>query len=367
MIYNGLQKERPQNLSLNLTAWQALASIGVQLQKLASAQTGEGSFCALPLPAHAAPDESLSLSALVNEFLRAKARAGRSDRYLRALRNSLVKFTYGRAGRSVALITVHEVEAWLNASLWAPRTQKGYLGDVRTLFNFGVKRGYLVRNPAAGVELPVCESPPPSIHTPSQVRHVLEFARGYDLNICRALAVRYFAGLRSSEVAALEEKEIHARFIEVTAIKSKTRRRRLVTVLPALKAWLDCGGSLPVLGNKSNVWRDFTVALKRATGIVWAHNVTRHSFVSYRLAQSQNAGKTALEAGHSEAMLFAHYREVVTRPAAREFWAIVPAASRSGKSAAGKTCGRSKGKSVCQPAAVGGIVKRDSLPVRKVG
>ena len=31
-----------------------------------------------------------------------------------------------------------------------------------------------------------------------------------------------------------------------------------------------------------------------------------------------------VEAGHSEQMLFAHYRELVTKEAAAEFWAIVP-------------------------------------------
>jgi len=52
--------------------------------------------------------------------------------------------------------------------------------------------------------------------------------------------------------------------------------------------------------------------------------VTRHSFVSYHLARFENAGKTALEAGHSETMLFGHYRALVTPEAAAEFWAIVP-------------------------------------------
>jgi site-specific recombinase XerC len=335
---NSLQSETPGNLSRNQSrqVWQALASIGVQLQMLASAQMGEGSFCALPQPAHMAPQESLPLSALVNEFLRAKARAGRSDRYLRALRNSLVKFVYGRARRQAQSITVHEVEDWITGNGWAPRTQKGYLGDVRTMFNFAVRRGYVDRNPAAGVESPVCEDAPPSIHTPSQVRHVLEFARTYDPNICRALAVRYFAGLRSSEADSIEEKEIHSAtirqpsgndsangFIEVTAAKSKTRRRRLVTIQPALRAWLALGGVLPVR-DTSNRWRLFTAALARETGVPWPHNVTRHSFVSYHLAEFQNAGKTALEAGHSEQMLFAHYRELVTPPAAAEFWTIWP-------------------------------------------
>ena len=57
----------------------------------------------------------------------------------------------------------------------------------------------------------------------------------------------------------------------------------------------------------------------------WVHNATRHSFVSYHLAEFENAGKTALEAGHSETMLFAHYRALVTPAAAKEYWAILPA------------------------------------------
>ena len=69
--------------------------------------------------------------------------------------------------------------------------------------------------------------------------------------------------------------------------------------------------------------RKFTAALK-AQNIDWPNNVTRHSFVSYHLAAGENAGKTALEAGHSEQMLFAHYRELVTPEEAKAFWAIVP-------------------------------------------
>jgi hypothetical protein len=62
----------------------------------------------------------------------------------------------------------------------------------------------------------------------------------------------------------------------------------------------------------------------RLSGAPWPANVTRHSFVSYHLAAFENAGKTALEAGHSEAMLFAHYRAVVTETTALEFWALRP-------------------------------------------
>ena len=302
-------------------AWIALGEIGKQLQVLAGLHTGQMAQAHAPVAAQFA---GVPVASLINEFLRAKARAGRSDRYLRGLRNSLVKFSYGRAKRDITTITVQELESWLNGSGWKARTQKGYLGDVRTLFNFAAKRGYLTRNPAAAVELPAAPNLTPSLHTPAQVKKVLDFARTYDANICRCLAVRYFAGLRSSEADQMLETEIHSEHLEVTAAKSKTRRRRLITIEPCLSAWLALGGTLPVRGNKSNVWRDFNAAMVKATGVTWAHNVTRHSFVSYHLAHFQNAGKTALQAGHTEAILFANYRELVTKAAASEFWAITP-------------------------------------------
>ena len=169
--------------------------------------------------------------------------------------------------------------------------------------------------------MPATEPLPPGLHTPAEVRRVLATAAQHDLNACRCLAVRYFAGLRTSEAVALEEKEIktEAGFIEVTAAKAKTRRRRLVVITPALRAWLALGGELPLKQVNNRLRRIVALA-----GVPWPANVTRHSFCSYHLAEFGNAGKTALEAGHSEAMLFAHYREVVTPAAAAEFWAIRP-------------------------------------------
>ena len=92
----------------------------------------------------------------------------------------------------------------------------------------------------------------------------------------------------------------------------------LIVIPPVLSAWLALGGvTRPI--------RPDTVraAIKRS-GVEWPSNVTRHSFVSYHLAKFENAGKTALEAGHSEQMLFAHYRELVTGERAEQFWNLFP-------------------------------------------
>lgn len=260
---------------------------------------------------------------LINQFLTAKARQGRSDRYLRAMRVSLSSFCRGRSRVDASAVTMQEIEAWLAANQWAPRTQKGYLNDVRTMYAWGARRGLCAGNPARAVETP--EVPPalPALHTPGQVAAALEFARAWDLNLCRALAIRYFAGLRSAEASRLEESEIGPVYIEVAAAKSKTRRRRLVAIEPNLAAWLALGGALP-LHDVNNRFRLFTAALAKARAVGWPYNVTRHSFCSYHLARWQSASKTALAAGHTEQMLFANYRELVTPEAAAEFWAIRP-------------------------------------------
>ncbi len=75
---------------------------------------------------------------------------------------------------------------------------------------------------------------------------------------------------------------------------------------------------------QAGLWAQTVRAVVKASGVAFPRNVTRHTFCSYHLAQGQNAGKTALEAGHSEAMLFAHYRELVTEADATQFWALTP-------------------------------------------
>jgi integrase len=221
-------------------------------------------------------------------------------------------------------VTAKQIEEWLATSDWAPRTQRGYLMDVRTLYAFCKRRGICTSNPALAAECPELAHKTPGIHSPGEVSIVLETAREADLNVCRCLAVRYFAGLRASEAERIEERQIRREdpVIEVGADISKTRKRRLVTIQPALGAWLDLGGELP-LRDVSNRMRALVKTVE-AKGVLWPQNAPRHSFCSYHLAMWQKAGETALEAGHSEQMLFQHYRALVSKKEAESFWAIRP-------------------------------------------
>lgn len=217
-------------------------------------------------------------------------------------------------------VRIDEIEAWAAALPGAARTVRGRLQYVRLLFAWGAARGYCERNPALAVDLPDAAPEPPGIHTPEEARRMLMAALADCPGVARALAVRYFAGLRSIELLRLAPECIRPErgHIEVTAAMSKTRRRRLVRIAPNLAEWLRVAEWWPGDLEKR------IARIAKSAGVPWPHNVTRHSWVSYHLALHENAGRTALEAGHSEQMLFAHYRELVTREAAEEFFGIRP-------------------------------------------
>jgi hypothetical protein len=64
--------------------------------------------------------------------------------------------------------------------------------------------------------------------------------------------------------------------------------------------------------------------LAKSLGIPWPHNALRHSYISYRIAVVQSAAQVALEAGNSPAIIFKHYRELVTKEAAAQWFGIMP-------------------------------------------
>ena len=337
---NTLRETRPLALSSNLSgdglqqACDALAMAANALLAVASAIAPKDVSCLAPkIPAVPVTDP-VTVGEAVSEFLRAKARAGRSDRYLRALRVSLQSFARGRFHKPLGDVTIYDLEQWIDANNWSLRTQAGYLSDVRVMFNFAMRRGLCASNPAAGVELPEYDEKLPCVHTPAQVRTALEFAREYDLNLCRALALRYFAGIRSIECDRSGEVNIKANHFEVTAANAKqtrSRRRRLIELQPNLRAWLALGGTID-FGNGGHRWRWFREALRAKRGLDMPDNVTRHTFVSYHVAHFGDVKRTAAESGHTEEILFSTYRELncadgtlITPELAKEFWSILPA------------------------------------------
>jgi len=62
-----------------------------------------------------------------------------------------------------------------------------------------------------------------------------------------------------------------------------------------------------------------------------ADNALRHSFISYRVAQTQNVAQVALEAGNSPRVVFSNYRELVRPTDAEKWFGITPEAVEAAK------------------------------------
>ena len=68
----------------------------------------------------------------------------------------------------------------------------------------------------------------------------------------------------------------------------------------------------------------FDLTKKEEVGMTWKRNALRHSYISYRVAQTQNVAQTALEAGNTPKIIFSNYRELVKPADAVKWFGIEP-------------------------------------------
>lgn len=263
---------------------------------------------------------------VVDECVKEKQTAGLRPKYLINFKSSLNKFAVGIAAAgdgqivNIGQVTAALIQEWVTSQGWAPPTRKTYIDHVGIMCDFAVKRGYISTNPALGVSRPKLEDKPPGIHKVTEVKALLKAALKYDKGLLGYLCPVYFGGLRPAEAARLAKEDVKAELIEVTPAKAKTRNRRFSTINPTLKEWLAVRG---VQIGPKNIRRRLHFIRSKVKKLTWSHDVMRHTFCSYALPKF-GAKDTAAWAGHSEQILFAHYRERVKPKEVELFWAITP-------------------------------------------
>lgn len=215
----------------------------------------------------------------------------------------------------VSEITVDHIRHWL-AGYENPNTRSSYLRSLKAFFNWLVANGYLVSSPAAAMERVRSDSNEIVPLTVDQTRELLLTAyRMYpeQVGFCAPIL---FGGLRTAESKHLEHPQQN--YLVVRGKHAKHRHRRLIEINDTLRAWLGLPGV--EVGRYS---RDRMLKIKAELSYPWPSNAMRKSFSSYGVPIFGIA-KTALMSAHSEAVLFKHYRAVVTEEAAREYWALRP-------------------------------------------
>jgi integrase len=268
-----------------------------------------------------------------DELIALKTKRGGSGRYIEDLRNRLDTFSKAFAV-DVAHVTTGDVQGWLDRMKGSPRTVKNFRDTANTLFKFAESHSYIARgeNPVTATQKPETRNGEPiTIYTPAELQRLIVASPDWFRPV---IALQAFAGLRSAEVARLDwgDVKIERGHIELGASKTKTATRRLVPIAPNLALWLK-----PHVKQSGKVFKhsrayfhevqrnlSVATATKKEKALEWKHNALRHSFISYRVADTSDVPKVALESGNSPAMIFAHYRELVTPADAKLWFAIIP-------------------------------------------
>lgn len=286
---------------------------------------------------HKLPDKLLPDA--VDEMLKAKETDGTSDAYQKVLKVYLkqLKVKFHCQLRSVATGQLSDYFRDMDAS---PRSKNNARATVGAFFTFCKERGWLPRD-HEGISMVQKFKEKPTditIYSPWEVSQFLTYSR---TEVVPFVAIGAFAGLRTTEIERLDWSEVHLkeRFIEIKASKAKTASRRLVPISDNLAKWLkshvkEHGRVVPFDNMSKQIgWlvEDTNAGLKeaakdadKARQVKWKKNALRHSFISYRVAETQDVAQVALEAGNSPQIIFQHYRELVRPKEAKAWFAIDP-------------------------------------------
>ncbi len=332
--------------------------------------------------------EPVMVRKVVDELLTLKESEQLSLRYRKQLAYDLNRFA-GQFRNRIGDVLGTDIDAWLRGMKVGPRTRNNLRNSIQALFNFAMSRKYLPKDHDELDAVPLARDGDGEIeiYTPEEMTELLSVASKEHIPF---LAISAFAGVRHAELQRLDWSHVRREtgVIEIKAGTAKTASRRLIPIQPNLEAWLDkqwkesgeiCSYANMVLQfveltRRVNVKRRAVWAKKNKVSkeklaeadreaakrlaelernqrrsrrtvrpgaetaeaegwrpFLWKHNALRHSFISYRVAQTQDVSRVALEAGNSPGMIFKHYRELVREADGKKWFSIMPKAKAKTK------------------------------------
>ncbi|MFA5187457.1 MAG: tyrosine-type recombinase/integrase [Patescibacteria group bacterium] len=272
------------------------------------------------------PLSGATLANLYAKYLAEKTAAGLRPTSLESIRTTLGRLADRFKDTKIADITPSALMDHLNTLHAAPVTRNNLRRYWLGFFDFCRRLGAIQDNPASAIAISRVDATMPGIFTPAQARALLTASQKVSPSLIPVIAIGLFAGLRSSELLALDWQDISPTHIRIIPEVAKKRRQRLIplsaTLRPLIAKHRAHGRVCPV--RKRRLYELLKIIAQEAGIQTWPSNAMRHSFASYHLALYQDAGRTAAILGHTQnsAVLWDHYRELVTEQDARRYFAI---------------------------------------------
>jgi integrase len=241
------------------------------------------------------------------------------------------------ADRPMSEICITDLRAILPEA--APRTLSNIRQTWVTFWRWAARNGMTDKDSAdlpALLDLPPVVHGIPAIYTADELRVMLSNVSAPYLPW---LACAAFLGIRTEEIAPIKHSDkppldwsdFHwdRGLVIVRPSTSKTGRRRVIPILPALDAWLrpiakESGRMAPRIPPSAGEGRAMaeTTRLGKLIG-GWKRNALRHSWITFRAALvgiSQAAG----EAGNSESEARRSYVDAAGKDQAEAWFAVFP-------------------------------------------
>jgi integrase len=217
----------------------------------------------------------------------------------------------------------------------APKSKNHFRGCLSLFLKWAVRRKYLTAGHSldesdqfrpGGKRTESTEVPEVQLYTPGEFSKLLAKATG---PLQALVAIQGFAGLRVAEALRLSWEDVWRRkgYVEVVAVKSKTRSRRLIPIGIALAAWLADGSEHKtgrIWPQEESKYHKSMRELHSQAQVTRRDNALRHGYVSYRLAVTHDENRVASESGTSPAMIHRHYRETATAEEGTAWFAVLP-------------------------------------------
>lgn len=268
---------------------------------------------------------SKTVAEVVTELIENRRASNASELYLRDLRVRLENRFAAAFVVPIASVTTADIQQFIDGLKGKPRTKKNFLTTIGTLLAFAKNKSYLPEtHPGISkVEFKANGTGKIEIFTIAEMKKLLSNARP---ELVPVLAIGAFAGLRSQEILRLDWKHVNfgEKHIEVGAEIAKNRVRRIVTMSDNLCHWLllyrKKSGPVYTFSNLAGQFGK----LAKAANIPWKKNGLRHSFISHRVAVTNNMEKVSLEAGNSISVIRSNYLRMVTAEQGRQWFSIRP-------------------------------------------
>ena len=283
-------------------------------------------------------EKSITLSALIDDYLEKLRRSHRSQNYLKQFGNLKRHLDFWLETK-VSEITPGNIKFSLGKF---PSGQfNSDLRLLRAVFSHGLKSSWLKPpNPASQVEF---------VHRPKvevksldhqTVERMFRHAQEHDLELVPVYTIGFFCGLRESELWKLRYSEIRIAEKDVTvpAAFSKTKRKRLVPLSDNGIKWLQwylerrgavCEPETRLLhafsAHKLRMSQLANFKAAAGQGVPWQQNCKRRAFASHFVAAYQSLDRLVMAMGHSSSeMSFEHYVGAVSQEAGLAYFRIHP-------------------------------------------